>query len=37
VMDPPRCLSAGAVVRIEIDAIGAIENRVVAQESEILL
>jgi 2-keto-4-pentenoate hydratase/2-oxohepta-3-ene-1,7-dioic acid hydratase in catechol pathway len=37
VMDPPGCLTAGSVVRIEIDGIGAIENPVVAQESEILL
>ena len=31
VMDPPRCLKAGSVVRIEIDGIGAIENPVVPQ------
>jgi 2-keto-4-pentenoate hydratase/2-oxohepta-3-ene-1,7-dioic acid hydratase in catechol pathway len=31
VMDPPRCLQPGSVVRIEIDDIGAIENPVVAQ------
>jgi 2-keto-4-pentenoate hydratase/2-oxohepta-3-ene-1,7-dioic acid hydratase in catechol pathway len=31
VMDPPRCLDPGMTVRIEIDAIGAIENPVVAQ------
>jgi 2-keto-4-pentenoate hydratase/2-oxohepta-3-ene-1,7-dioic acid hydratase in catechol pathway len=31
VMDPPRCLAAGSVVRIEIDGIGAIENPVIAQ------
>lgn len=31
VMDPPRCLSAGMHVRIEIDSIGTIDNPVVAQ------
>ena len=31
VMDPPRCLKAGSVVRIEIDGIGTIENPVVPQ------
>lgn len=31
VMDPPRCLSAGMSVRIEIDGIGTIHNPVVPQ------
>jgi 2-keto-4-pentenoate hydratase/2-oxohepta-3-ene-1,7-dioic acid hydratase in catechol pathway len=31
VMDPPRCLSPGSTVRIEIESIGTIENPVVAQ------
>ena len=31
VMDPPRCLDPGMTVRIEIDAIGTIENPVIAQ------
>jgi 2-keto-4-pentenoate hydratase/2-oxohepta-3-ene-1,7-dioic acid hydratase in catechol pathway len=31
VMDPPRCLSAGSTVRIEIESIGTIENPVIAQ------
>jgi 2-keto-4-pentenoate hydratase/2-oxohepta-3-ene-1,7-dioic acid hydratase in catechol pathway len=34
VMDPPGCLRAGSVVRIEIDGIGAIENPVIAQPKE---
>ena len=31
VMDPPRCLSPGSTVRIEIESIGTIENPVIAQ------
>jgi 2-keto-4-pentenoate hydratase/2-oxohepta-3-ene-1,7-dioic acid hydratase in catechol pathway len=31
VMDPPRCLNAGSVVRIEIDKLGYLENPVIAQ------
>lgn len=31
VMDPPRCLSAGMSVRIEIDGIGTIDNPIVPQ------
>ena len=31
VMDPPRCLSPGSIVRIEIESIGTIENPVIAQ------
>jgi 2-keto-4-pentenoate hydratase/2-oxohepta-3-ene-1,7-dioic acid hydratase in catechol pathway len=31
VMEPPRCLKVGSVVRIEIERLGAIENPVVAQ------
>jgi 2-keto-4-pentenoate hydratase/2-oxohepta-3-ene-1,7-dioic acid hydratase in catechol pathway len=34
VMDPPRWLSPGDVVRVEIDKLGAIENRVVAEPSK---
>jgi|KBSMisStandDraft_5_1062788.scaffolds.fasta_scaffold215233_2 2-keto-4-pentenoate hydratase/2-oxohepta-3-ene-1,7-dioic acid hydratase in catechol pathway len=30
-MDPPRCLDAGSVVRIEIDKLGVLENPVIAQ------
>ena len=30
-MDPPRCLDAGSVVRIEIDKLGLLENPVIAQ------
>jgi len=29
-MSPPRWLAAGDIVRVEIDGIGMIENRVVA-------
>ena len=32
VMDPPRFLVAGDVVRVEIDRVGAIENRVVDEK-----
>jgi 2-keto-4-pentenoate hydratase/2-oxohepta-3-ene-1,7-dioic acid hydratase in catechol pathway len=32
-MNPPGCLNAGSVVRIEIEGIGTIENPVVAQAS----
>jgi 2-keto-4-pentenoate hydratase/2-oxohepta-3-ene-1,7-dioic acid hydratase in catechol pathway len=31
VMDPPRCLAPGSIVRIEIESIGTIENPVIAQ------
>lgn len=34
-MDPPRLLQAGDVVRVEIDRIGAIENRVVDEPSAV--
>lgn len=30
-MDPPRYLQVGDVVRVEIEGIGAIENRVIAE------
>jgi 2-keto-4-pentenoate hydratase/2-oxohepta-3-ene-1,7-dioic acid hydratase in catechol pathway len=33
-MRPPRFLQAGDVVRIEIEKIGAIENRVIAEPAE---
>jgi 2-keto-4-pentenoate hydratase/2-oxohepta-3-ene-1,7-dioic acid hydratase in catechol pathway len=33
-MDPPGLLSAGDVVRIEIDAIGTIENPVIAEPDD---
>jgi 2-keto-4-pentenoate hydratase/2-oxohepta-3-ene-1,7-dioic acid hydratase in catechol pathway len=33
-MKPPRLLVAGDVVRIEIEGIGAIENRVIAEPGE---
>ncbi len=32
-MDPPRYLTVGDVVRVEIEGIGAIENRVIAEPS----
>jgi 2-keto-4-pentenoate hydratase/2-oxohepta-3-ene-1,7-dioic acid hydratase in catechol pathway len=32
-MDPPQLLRAGDVVRVEIERIGAIENRVVDEPS----
>ena len=33
-MKPPRFLRAGDVVRVEIERIGALENRVIAEPAE---
>jgi 2-keto-4-pentenoate hydratase/2-oxohepta-3-ene-1,7-dioic acid hydratase in catechol pathway len=33
-MSPPRFLRAGDVVRVEIERLGAIENRVIAEPDD---
>ena len=36
-MKPPRLLKAGDLVRIEIDRVGAIENRVIDEPADTVV